>query len=150
MKAIQVSYSSLTGKSRAKAEGVPAITRSQETLDNSFPALDIATQLCDKYNWLQDGKFRLEEGGLPNGDTVFVFVKNEVESKPDIRRDLRLLLAKYNAQLVAVDYNDPSACLNIKLEAAGGYPTLFHFEQDNQDFDSTHWSLSEEAINDPN
>lgn len=76
MKAIQVSYSSLTRKSRAKAGGVPAITRRQETLDNSFPALDIATQLCDKYNWLQDGKFRLEGGGLPSGETVFVFVKN--------------------------------------------------------------------------
>ena len=150
MKAIQVSYSSLNDKLRAKADGVSSISSLRSNLNNSSPALDIATQLCDKYNWLQNGKFRLEEGGLPNGDTVFVFVKNEVESKPDIRRDLRLLLAKYNAQLVAVDYNDPSACLNIKLEATGGYPTLFHFEQDNQDFDSTHWSLSEEAINDPN
>ena len=79
MKALQVSFSSLTGKYRAKAEGVPTITRSRETLDNSFPALDIATQLCNKYDWLQDGKFRLEEGCLDNGDTVFVFVKNTTQ-----------------------------------------------------------------------
>ena len=76
MKAIQVSYSSLNDKLRAKADGVSSISSLRSNLNNSSPALDIATQLCDKYNWLQNGKFRLEEGGLPNGDTVFVFVKN--------------------------------------------------------------------------
>lgn len=76
MKAIQVSYSNYTHKYRAKAEGVPAITRSKETLDTDNPARDIAHQLANKHNWLENGKYRLEEGCLPNLDSVFVFVKN--------------------------------------------------------------------------
>lgn len=52
------------------------------------PARDIATQLCNKYNWLQDGKYRLEEGCLPNLDSVFVFVENPSSKlQTDIRRD---------------------------------------------------------------
>lgn len=150
MKAIQVSYSSLTRKSRAKSEGVPAITRSQETLDNSFPALDIATQLCDKYNWLQNGKFRLEEGGLPNGDTVFVFVKNEVEPKPDIRRDLRLLLEKYDARFLAIDKccHQPCSEVLLRFEATGSYPRDVLLELDYPEVDSIDYQLSEEAITD--
>jgi hypothetical protein len=76
MKAIQVTHL-LSGKYQAKAEGVPAIRRSKETLDPNNPAKDIAHQLCAKYpHWLQDGKYRLVEGCLPNLDSVFVFVEN--------------------------------------------------------------------------
>jgi hypothetical protein len=147
MKAIQVSRSSVTGKLRAKAEGVPAIIRSKETLDDNNPALDIATRLCAEYNWLQDGKFRLEEGGLPNGDTVFVFVKNEVEPKPDIRRDLRLLLEKYDARLVAMDYTYPDfESIQISIRTVKDYKPILEFGTDETIIDSTHYLLSEEVI----
>ena len=79
MKALQVSFSSLTGNYRCKAEGVPTITRGKHTLNEANPALDIATQLCNKYDWLQAGKFRLEEGCLDDDTTVFVFVKNSTQ-----------------------------------------------------------------------
>lgn len=76
MKAIQVSYSNITHKYRAKAEGVPAITRSKETLTPNLEALDIARQLANKYNWLEDKRYWLAQGSLPNGDDVFIFVKD--------------------------------------------------------------------------
>jgi hypothetical protein len=101
-KAIVVSYSNLTHKYRAKAEGVPAIFRSIEQ-DGGYTAPRIAQELADKYNWLTFNgvlKYRLEHGFLPNGDDVFVFVELPKELAPDIRRDLRLLLEKYDARLV--------------------------------------------------
>jgi hypothetical protein len=49
MKAIVVSYSNLTRKYRAKAEGVPAIFRSVEQ-DGGYTAPRIAQELADKYN----------------------------------------------------------------------------------------------------
>jgi hypothetical protein len=78
MKAIQVSYSNTTGKYRAKAEGVPAIIRSKEE-NGGYTASKIAHELANKYNWLQfngETKYRLVEGFLPNGNDVFVFVKD--------------------------------------------------------------------------
>jgi hypothetical protein len=92
MKAIQVSFSNTTGKYRAKAEGVPAIFRSVEQ-DGGYTAARIAQELADKYNWLKDGKYRLEEGCLPNGDSVFVFVK-----------DVQPLLDKVE-YILSIDYN---------------------------------------------
>ena len=77
MKAIQVSYSSLTHKYRAKAEGVPVIFRSVEQ-DGGYTAARIAQELADKYDWLTFNgkpKYRLEHGFLPNGDDVFVLVE---------------------------------------------------------------------------
>lgn len=78
MKAIVVSYSSLTHKYRAEAEGVPAISRSIEQ-NGGYTAARIAQELADKYNWCKfngEAKYRLEHGFLPNGDDVFVLVKN--------------------------------------------------------------------------
>lgn len=152
MKAIQVTHL-LSGKYQAKAEGVPAIRRSKETLDPNNPALDIATQLCNKYNWLQNGKYHLEEGCLPNLDTVFVFVKNEIVPKPDIRRDLRLLLEKYKAQLVAVNNDDhqPSTRVHIRFETVKYSPsrdTLLALYDNGWAVDSGDYILSEEAIAD--
>lgn len=151
MKAIVVSYSSLTHKYRAEAEGVPAISRSIEQ-NGGYTAARIAQELADKYNWCKFNgvlKYRLEHGFLPNGNDVFVFVElPKEETKPDIRRDLRLLLEKYDAQLVARDYNYPNACLHILFEKVGGYPTLLHINDHHETIDSTYYDLSEEAIAD--
>ena len=148
MKAIQVTHLP-SGKLQAKAEGVPAIRRSKETLETHNPARHIAIQLCNKYNWLEDGKFRLEEGCLPNGDAVFVFVKNpEFEFNPDIRRDFRKLLEKYNAQLVALNRDDhqPSRDVLLRIESNGKFPRDTFVEFDYSVVNINDYSLSEEEI----
>lgn len=69
MKAIQVKCLPATDTKprrwKAIAEGVPHI------IVGSYDATarDAALLLCEKYNWGRD----LIEGGLPNGDLVFVF-----------------------------------------------------------------------------
>lgn len=154
MKAIQVSYSNITHKYRAKAEGVPAIFRSVEQ-DGGYTASRIAQELADKYNWLTFNgvlKYRLEHGFLPNGDDVFVFVElPKEEPEPDIRRDLRLLLEKYKARLVAVDYcHQPSNDVTVRFEShEKGLPEVV-LELDYSVTDYNAYELSEEAINDQN
>jgi len=152
MKAIQVTHL-LSGKLQAKAEGVPAIRRSREALDDNNPKLDIATQLCNKYDWLTFNgvtKYRLQQAFLPNGDDVFVFVElPPKEPVPDIRRDLRLLLEKYDARLVAVDYtHQPSSDITIRLESAKTHGRDVLIELDYSVTDCNAYELSEEAIAD--
>jgi len=77
MKAIVVSYSNITHKYRAKAEGVTAITRSKEE-GSGYTSEKIAQELAEKYDWLTFNgktKYRLERGFLPDGDDVFVLVE---------------------------------------------------------------------------
>jgi hypothetical protein len=152
MKAIQVSYSSTTGKFRAKAEGVPAIFRSIEQ-GSGYTSTKIAQELAEKYNWLTfngEVKYRLEQAFLPNGDDVFVFVElPPKEPAPDIRRDLRLLLEKYNARLVAVDYtHQPSNDITIRFECAKPHGRDILIELDYSATDCDAYELSEEAIAD--
>lgn len=154
MKAIQVSYSNITHKYRAKAEGVPVIFRSVEQ-DGGYTASRIAQELADKYNWLTfngEPKYRLEHGFLPNGDDVFVFVElPPKEPEPDIRRDLRLLLQKYDARLVAVDYcHQPSNDVTVRFESTKTAPRDVLIELDYSVTDCNAYELSEEAINDQN
>jgi hypothetical protein len=152
MKAIQVSYSNLTHKYRAKAEGVPAIFRSIEQ-DSGYTSSKIAHELAEKYDWLTfngEVKYRLEQAFLPNGDDVFVFVElPPKEPVPDIRRDLRLLLEKYDARLVAVDYtHQPSSDITIRLESAKTHGRDVLIELDYSVTDCNAYELSEEAITD--
>jgi len=152
MKAIQVSYSSITHKYRAKAEGVPAIFRSVEQ-DGGYTASRIAQELADKYNWLTFNgvvKYRLEHGFLPNGDDVFVFVELPKEFAPDIRRDFRKLLEKYNAQLVAVNNDDhqPSIDVALRIESTGKFPRDILIEFRYPVVNIGDYELSEEAIAD--
>jgi hypothetical protein len=150
MKAIQVSYSNTTGKFRAKAEGVPAIFRSIEQ-GSGYTSAKIAQELAEKYNWLTfngEVKYRLEQAFLPNGDDVFVFVElPPKEPASDIRRDLRLLLEKYDARLVAVDYtHQPSSDITIRLESAKTHGRDVLIELDYSVTDCNAYELSEEAI----
>lgn len=73
MKAIVVKYIGATNtrpsRLKATAEGVPSITRGYDYASDDHGKRRIAQDLCDKYKW----KGELIEGGLPNGDTVFVF-----------------------------------------------------------------------------
>jgi hypothetical protein len=153
MKAIQVSYSNTTGKFRAKAEGVPAIFRSIEQ-GSGYTSAKIAQELAEKYNWLTfngEVKYRLEQAFLPNGDDVFVFVElPPKEPASDIRRDLRLLLEKYKAQLVALNRNDhqPSIDVILKIESTGKFPRDTLVEFDYSVVNINDYELSEEAIAD--
>jgi hypothetical protein len=152
MKAIQVSYSSITHKYRAKAEGVPAISRSVEQ-DGGYTASRIAQELADKYNWLTFNgvvKYRLEHGFLSNGNDVFVFVElPKEEPKPDIRRDLRKLLEKYNAQIVVLDYcHQPSSDITLRVETIGKFPRKVLIQFTYSVVNSEDYCLSEEDIAD--
>jgi hypothetical protein len=79
-----------------------------------------------------------------------VFVKNEVEPEPDLRRDFRNLLEKYNAQLVVVNNDDhqPNIGVTLIIESTGKFPrdTLIEFTY--SVVDSSDYELSEEAIAD--
>ena len=75
MKAIIVRKSTYHSRYWVSAEGVRGIHVSYEE-DDGQTSLSAATKLANKYGWLQNGKYRLEEGRLPNGDDVFVFAKN--------------------------------------------------------------------------
>jgi len=76
MKAIQVKYLAATNRKgsrlKAKAEGVPAITKGFNYSFNNGGALELAQELCVKYKWSTN----LVGGTIPNGDSVFVF-KNQ-------------------------------------------------------------------------
>jgi hypothetical protein len=152
MKAIQVSYSNTTGKFRAKAEGVPAIIRSIGQ-GSGYTSSKIAHELAEKYNWLTFNgkvKYRLEQALLPNGDDVFVFVElPKKEPASDIRRDLRLLLEKYDARLVAVDYcHQPSNDVTLRFQSVKPHSRDVLLELEYSVTDCNTYELSEESIAD--
>lgn len=77
MKAILTKYlgptNSRGSRIKASAEGVPSITVSFDYAERDGGRYLAACQLANKYGWLRDD-YQLVEGGLPNGESVFVMV----------------------------------------------------------------------------
>jgi hypothetical protein len=73
MKAIVVKYFGPThlkgSRLRVSAEGVPSMTVSYDHGAHE-PKLDAAKEFCRKHGWHEN----IQEGTLPNGDAVFVFL----------------------------------------------------------------------------